>query len=168
MEKNWKSQYSRCSSIIQRSLTDLKRKGKTRKSRKRREREISLSYLWRLWRSFDRNQAEKSPIRLPLRLLSSAGWKTSGHSAVTLSVRAVKASMAHSPSVAGRYTPLLLYFHFIIGVVILRWLGSRLVSVLDSGAEGPGLKLQPRRCLITVLGKLFTPVVPLFTKQRHW
>jgi len=28
-----------------------------------------------------------------------------------------------------------------------RWLGSRMVSVLDSGAEGPGLKSQPRRCL---------------------
>jgi len=27
------------------------------------------------------------------------------------------------------------------------WLGSRVVSVLDSGAEGPGFKSQPRRCL---------------------
>ena len=47
------------------------------------------------------------------------------------------------------------------------WLGSRVVSVLDSGAEGPGFKSQPRRCRITVLGKLFTPIVPLFTKQRN-
>ena len=46
--------------------------------------------------------------------------------------------------------------------------GSRVVSVLDSGAEGPGFKSQPRRCRVTVLGKLFTPVVPLFTKQRNW
>ena len=45
------------------------------------------------------------------------------------------------------------------------WLGSRVVSVLDSGAEGPGFKSQPRRCRVTVLGKLFTPIVPLFTKQ---
>ena len=43
------------------------------------------------------------------------------------------------------------------------WLGSRVVSVLDSGAVGPGFKLQPRRCRVTVLGKLFTPIVPLFT-----
>ena len=43
----------------------------------------------------------------------------------------------------------------------LGWLGSRVVSVLDSGAEGPGLGLG-----LTVLGKLFTPIVPLFTKQR--
>ena len=50
----------------------------------------------------------------------------------------------------------------------LRWLGSRVVSVLDSGAEGPGFKSQPRRCRVTVLGKLFTPIVPLFTKQRNW
>jgi len=44
------------------------------------------------------------------------------------------------------------------------WLGSRVVSVLDSGAEGPGFKSQPRRCRVRVLGKLFTPIVPLFTK----
>jgi len=45
-------------------------------------------------------------------------------------------------------------------------LGSRVVSVLDSGAEGPGLKSQPRRCRVTVFGKLFTPIVPLFTSSE--
>ena len=40
--------------------------------------------------------------------------------------------------------------------------------MLDSRAEGPGFKSQPRRCRVTVLGKLFTPVVPLFTKQQNW
>ena len=39
-----------------------------------------------------------------------------------------------------------------------RWLGSRVVSVLGSGAEGPGFKSQSRRCRVTVLGKLFTPI----------
>jgi len=40
------------------------------------------------------------------------------------------------------------------------------VSVLDSGAAsiGPGFESQPRRCRITVFGKLFTPIVPVFTK----
>ena len=47
-----------------------------------------------------------------------------------------------------------------------RWLGSRAVSVVDPGAEGPGFKSQPRRCRVTVLGKLFTPIVPLFTASR--
>jgi len=47
------------------------------------------------------------------------------------------------------------------------WLGSRVVSVLDSGAEGPGLTSQPQRCRVTVFGKLFTPIVPLFSKQRN-
>jgi len=47
------------------------------------------------------------------------------------------------------------------------WLGSRVFSVLDSGAERPGFKSQPRRCRVTVLDKLFTPIVPLFTKQRN-
>jgi len=31
------------------------------------------------------------------------------------------------------------------------WLGSRVVSVLDSGAEGPEFKSQPQRCRVTVL-----------------
>ena len=30
------------------------------------------------------------------------------------------------------------------------WLGSRVVSVLDSGAEGPGFKSQSRRCRVAV------------------
>jgi len=41
---------------------------------------------------------------------------------------------------------------------------SRVVSVLDSGAEGPGFKSQPRRCWVTVLGKLFTPIVQAWRK----
>ena len=48
------------------------------------------------------------------------------------------------------------------------WLGSRVISMLDSGAVGPGFKLQPRHCRVTVLGKLFTPIVPLFNKQQNW
>ena len=36
-----------------------------------------------------------------------------------------------------------------------------MVSVLDSGAEGPGFKSQLRHCRVTVLGKLFTPIVPI-------
>jgi len=37
---------------------------------------------------------------------------------------------------------------------------SRVVSVLDSGAEGPGFKSQPRRCRGNSLSQLFTPIVP--------
>ena len=36
--------------------------------------------------------------------------------------------------------------------------------MLDSGAERPGFKSQPWRCRVTVLGKLFTPVMPHFHK----
>jgi len=46
--------------------------------------------------------------------------------------------------------------------------GSRVVSVLDSGTEGPGFKSQSRRCRVTVLGKLFTSIVLLFTKLQKW
>jgi len=57
----------------------------------------------------------------------------------------------------------------IIPTVLTRgWLGSRVVSVLDLGAEGPGFKSQSRRCQVTVLRKLFTPIVPLFAKQQNW
>ena len=41
--------------------------------------------------------------------------------------------------------------------MVTRRLGSRVVSVLDSGAEGPGFKSPSRRCRVTVLGKLFSP-----------
>ena len=47
-------------------------------------------------------------------------------------------------------------------------LGSRVVSVLDSGEEGPEFKSQSRRCRVTVSGKLFIPIVPQFTKQQKW
>ena len=47
---------------------------------------------------------------------------------------------------------------------LVHWLTSRVVSVLDSGAERPGFKSQPWCCWVTVLGKLFTPIVPLFSK----
>ena len=52
--------------------------------------------------------------------------------------------------------------------MVAGWLGSRVVSLLDSGAEGPAFQSQPLRCRVTVLGKLFTPIVPLFTKQQNW
>jgi len=42
---------------------------------------------------------------------------------------------------------------------VIGWLGSRVISVLDSGAEGPRFKSQLQCCLVTVLGKVFTPIV---------
>ena len=50
-----------------------------------------------------------------------------------------------------------------VGGSVAEWL-----AVLDSGAEGSGFTSQPRRCRVTDLGKLFTPIVPLFTEQRNW
>jgi len=43
---------------------------------------------------------------------------------------------------------------------LMGWLGSRVVSVLDSNAEGPEFKIAA--------ATLFSPIVPLFTKQRNW
>ena len=45
---------------------------------------------------------------------------------------------------------------------------ERIELVFGIGAERPGFKSQSRRCRLSVLGKLFTPNVPLFTKQRNW
>ena len=67
------------------------------------------------------------------------------------------------PAFVGNITTVSICFNRLKG-----WLGSRVVSVLDSGAEGPGFKSQSRRCPVTVLGKLFTPIAPLFTKQQNW
>ena len=39
------------------------------------------------------------------------------------------------------------------------WLSSRVVSVLDSSAEGPRFKSKSQCSRVTVLGKLFTPIV---------
>jgi len=47
------------------------------------------------------------------------------------------------------------------------WLGSRVVSMLVLGAEGPGFKSELWRCRVTVLGKLFTPIVRRFTEHRN-
>ena len=39
--------------------------------------------------------------------------------------------------------------------------------MLDSGAEEPGFKSQARRCRVTVLHKLFAPIVPLFYQAAN-
>ena len=92
-----------------------------------------------------------------------------------------------SCSVAGTPTPEVSWFHnhknidasedFVINydrttgrveLVIVDCLPDDQVRVLESDAVGPGFESQPRRCPVTVLGKLFTPIVLLFTKQRNW
>jgi len=55
-----------------------------------------------------------------------------------------------------------------MGYLYLGGSGAKWLAMLDSGAEGPGFKSQSQRCWVTVLGKLFTPIVPLFTKQQNW
>ena len=74
----------------------------------------------------------------------------------------------HSDKHFSEFLPTRILSHHIFAKYQTGWLGSRVVSVLDSGAEGSGFKSQSRRCPVTVLGKLFTPIVPLFTKQQNW
>jgi len=63
---------------------------------------------------------------------------------------------------------LIFTWDFMLFSAVVGWLDSRVVSVLDSGAELPGFKSQPLLCQVIVLGKLFTSIVPLFTKQQNW
>jgi len=55
-------------------------------------------------------------------------------------------------------------------VFVLLELGGSVAKWLAcwTQAQGSGFKSQSRRCRVTVLGKLFTPTVPLFTKQQNW
>ena len=53
-------------------------------------------------------------------------------------------------------------------IVIYHCLSVAEWSVCWTQAQKAGFKLQPRRCRVTVLGKLLTPIVPLFTKQQNW
>jgi len=50
------------------------------------------------------------------------------------------------------------------------WLGSRVVSVLDSGKRAR-VQIAVEKLSgnsLSLLGKLFIPIVPLFTKQQKW
>jgi len=59
--------------------------------------------------------------------------------------------------------------HIIIIIIIVIIIIIIIIFIhLSAGAEGPGFKSQSRRCRVTVLGKLLTPIVPLFTKQENW
>jgi len=62
---------------------------------------------------------------------------------------------------------ILVYFFFSfchgkLGGSVAEWL-----ACWTQTQKGLGFKSQPRRCRVTVLGKLFTPIMPLFTGQRN-
>jgi len=64
-----------------------------------------------------------------------------------------------------------MFYHYVLFIPRFKRGGSVaewLACWTHAGAEGPEFKSQPRRCRVTVLGKLFTPIVPLFTKQQNW
>ena len=105
---------------------------------------ISTAHLGKVWLPF---------LPMTQRLIKTTGWSAKWPQ---------NGSCHHVHTVQQTTAP------FVVSTHRPGWLGSRVVSVLDSGAEGPGFKSQSRRCRVTVLGKLFTPIVPLFTKQQNW
>jgi len=113
------------------------------------------------------NKVSERARRRSAQISLDAGWSVAG----TPGRRPVVCSPGGRPPVVDDAVPSWAHrckkrFHVLY--FILGCLGSRVVSVLDSGTDGPGFKSQLRRCRVTVLGKLFTPVVPLFTKQPNW
>jgi len=54
------------------------------------------------------------------------------------------------------------FCHGKLGGSVAEWL-----ACWTQAQKGLGFKSQPRRCRVTVLGKLFTPILPLFTWQRN-
>ena len=50
-------------------------------------------------------------------------------------------------------------------IELSRWLGGVVVRALDSWSRGRGFDSDRGTIRATTLGKLFTPNVPLFTKQ---
>jgi len=63
---------------------------------------------------------------------------------------------------------------WVVGGSIAEWLAcwtqaqKRPGSNRDATSRRIASRRQPRRCRVTVLGKLFTPIVLLFTKQQNW
>ena len=51
---------------------------------------------------------------------------------------------------------------FFLAATVVSWIGGDFVDRKEAA------KNIFRHCRVTVLGKLFTPIVPLFTKQRNW
>jgi len=115
-------------------------------------------------------------VRAPLdKMTTSSGDVMTTDVIVSDRIAAVDTAVSRPTSLTDRRafpSPIFAHATWFIRVVSLAvlflyplgWLGSR----VDSGAEGLGFKSQPRRSLVTVLGKLFTPIAPLFTKQRNW
>jgi len=52
--------------------------------------------------------------------------------------------------------------HVALGGSVAEWL-----ACWTQAQKGLGSNCSRRRCRVTVLGKLFTPIVPLFAKQRN-
>jgi len=51
-----------------------------------------------------------------------------------------------------------------LGGLVAEWLACSTQAQKGLGSN----RSRQRRCRVTVLGKLFTPIVPLFTKQQNW
>jgi len=58
-----------------------------------------------------------------------------------------------------------------VGTNIFKYVGCSVAEWLmcwTQAQKGPGSNRSRAGCRVTVLGKLFTPIVPLFTKQQNW
>jgi len=63
------------------------------------------------------------------------------------------------------------FYYFISYYIIQKYKGGSVAEWLACWTheqKGPVSNHSRESCRVTVLGKLFTPIVPLFTKQQNW
>ena len=121
------------------------------------QRKCIPSWCW-IWRTWQAARAADRPCE---------GWPTDTSTSPATKTPATASSLNTTTinrDITLRLSPVLDQCEYTSFCVAYCWV----VSVLDSDAEGPGFKSQSRCCRVTVLGKLFTPIVPLFTKQQNW
>ena len=118
------------------------------------------------WIKVDHNRRVKVKVA-HTRLPSVGFWSWSRFLAVSLQVMRVL-----NPAVGCHYfLPGLQFRNSVFDLTICCdtiYVGGSVAEWLSCWTQVPGFKSQPLQCLVTVLGKLFTPIVPLFTKQRNW
>ena len=114
-----------------------------------RLRQIALGCVRRLSAIVARLPAACLPCQSPQAALVTHTLSNTGTSWVVHISLLVMRRLRHSHAIATATSSANRYLHVHLH---LGWLGSRVVSVLDSGAEGPGFKSQPRRCRVTFLG----------------
>jgi len=98
-----------------------------------------------------------------------APWSVADRSTVKYGIAQLSLQINHVYEHTPKQTPLqCCYDHRISTATMAGGLVAEWLACWTQAQKHPRFKLQSRRCRVTVLVKLFTPIVPLFTKQQTW